>query len=569
MIELLENIGFENTIELWHLAILFILLSTSVYWEYRKQKPRIMLRIIALTLVFISLYLMYLSPYTLMKKPSKSVLLLSQNIAASEVDSLRNNSEREVLKQLSNSKFVQIPNSKPVDLNELEFEIDTAFVYGYFPQLNPKYYHTRVDLETRKGIQLDYKKSIALGDSLIFNISNLEDGSIEVSAVIGQDTIVKSIGNRGQTRLSVLPKASGYILCEIKTKAEVYHFAVKVEKAEKYVVQILSNAPDFEWKFLGDYLKDKEHSVFQKTKVSKDKFKNSFFNWNETLEVNRGVANDLKILLADALAWEELSKRDQKFFIEKLKENRGSLLLRTNPNNEIQLDLDSSKSTKIFSTGDNLLESNNYKYLQFSNIYDLSEVVKNGVFRKVSPEVIYGVLNFQDSYKLSLSGKREQYVRIWETVFTELVRKSSPIFVDKSEWSVQHQPYILHLWSQEKIKNIRIISPKKDTSNLKAKSDFIYPERQHILFYPEKVGWHFIQIEGEDMMVPFYVHAESQAGQTEFLANYNQDYLNYLNFDDSTSQQRVEKYNRKLVTFWVFILFLLAVGYLWTEDKIT
>ncbi|MGM0580508.1 MAG: hypothetical protein ACQETL_07505 [Bacteroidota bacterium] len=565
----MRNIGWENSVELWHVAVLALVFILAFVWEIRKQKPRKIWRTIALLVAFISLYIIYLSPYILTEKSKKSVLLIGQNISEATIDSLGNEYGLEAFQQLSNSKFQKVGTEKHITFAELDYQIDTAFVYGYLPQLNPANYKVREDIKIEKGIQIDYPKSIALGDSLQISLQNLENRNLNISAIIGNDSISKSIPGKSHNRISVLPKSSGYILSEISTDNEEYHFAVSVEKAEHHVIQILAATPDFEWKFLGDFLKSKEHSVYQKTQISKEKYKSAFINWHDSLQFNRGVANDLKVLFVDAKAWEDLGPNLKNQYLKKLKENGGSLIFRTNPNSRIQLDLDKSKPANIFSTNDNLLEQDNYNYLQFNNLYSLDEVAQNGIFRKVNPDLIYGVINFQDSYRLKLSGKNEQYEQIWSPIFSHLIRKSSEKFYDKSEWAVQHQPFFFRLWSEEQVENISIFNLKKDTLKMKKKSDFIFPERQHFMFYPNTVGWHFINLKNQEEAIPFYVHSETQTNQSEFLSNYKHDYLNYLNFEDSNTKEKEKNYNQESVTLWFFLLFLLSIGYLWIEDKIT
>ncbi|WP_148230026.1 hypothetical protein [Marivirga tractuosa] len=563
------NIGWENSIEAWHIAVLALVLILVLLLEVKKEKPRKPYRIIALLFGFISLYIIYLSPYVLSEKPQKSVLLVSQEISKTSIDSLQNQYGLEAFQHHSSFSFKQVGTEQRRGLSELDFQIDTAFVYGYFPQLNPAHFQVREEIEIRKGIKIDYPKSVALGDSLPIMIQNHSPKEVEVVAIIGNDSISESITSLGSSRILVLPKSSGFVLSEISTDHEQYHFAVKVEPAEDHVIQILAGSPDFEWKFLVDYLKSKEHSVYQKTQISKGKYKSAFINWHDSLQFNRGVANDLKVLFADAKAWEDLAPNFKNQYLKKLKENGGSLIFRTNPNSRIQLDLDKSKSTNIFSTSDNLLEQNNYNFLQFNNLYQLDEVAQNTVFRKIDPDLIYGIINFQDSYLLSLSGKNDQYEQIWSTVFNNLLRNSTDVFYDKSEWAVQHHPFFFRLWSEEPIEKIFIFNLNNDTIKLKRKSDFIFPERQHFMFYPEEIGWHFITFENQEEAIPFYVHSEALANHSEFLVNYKHDYLNYLNFETSNAAKKKTSNNQETVTIWLFFLFLLCIGYLWIEDKIT
>jgi hypothetical protein len=569
MTDFFDNIAWENTIEGWHIAVLLAVSFIGIYWEYRKLKPRKTARIIALIMVVISLYVMYLSPYTLTEKTRKSVVLINRNISENIRDSLKNEYSLTLLQQQKHSKFQEVGTKGLITLGQLNFKIDTAFVYGFFSQLNPEHYQVRKDIEMREVVEVSFPNTIALGDSLRMDIQNISNKNRSVTAIMGNDTLSRDIAAGAESNISSLPKSSGYILNEIYTDSSSYHFTVQVKEVEHYVIQILAASPDFEWKFLGDYLKSKEHSVYQKTQISKGKFKSSFFNWSDSLQINRGVAKDLKVLFTDAKAWEDLAVNTKNQFLNKLKENRGSLIFRTNPNSKIQLDLDKPKLTNIFSTSNNLLEANNYNYLQFNNIYQLDEVAQNSVFRKVNPDLIYGVINFQNSFQLKLSGKNQEYDQIWDPIFSHLIRNSTTVFYDKSDWSVQHQPFFFRLWSDDKNEEISIFNLKNDTVKLKSKPDHVFPERQHFMFYPQSEGWHFVQMKSQSGPIPFYVHSEVQANQQEFLTNYNRDYLNYRNFVDSDIQQEEEKYNHKPVTIWFFILFLISVGYLWVEDKIT
>ncbi|SMG14487.1 hypothetical protein SAMN05661096_00680 [Marivirga sericea] len=564
-----ENVAFENSLVLWHLLLLIGLWILGIYWEFQKRKPRKGARIIALSLVLISLYVIYLSPYTLTEKPLKSALIINRDIPDSIIDSLKLIYEVSILKQNQKGRFELGETGKESSINELDFQLDTVFVYGYVPHLNPEYYKIRKDIVMEKGLKLHYPKSIAFGDSLKIGIQNLNSRDTRISATIGQDTVSKFLPKEGKIDLSILPKFNGALLSKISTDDANYHFAVSVEKPEKYIMQILSASPDFEWKFFVDFLKSKEHSVYQKTQISKDKFKSAFVNWHDSLQINRGVANDLKVLFTDAKAWEDLSSNAKRDFLKKLESNDGSLIFRTSPNSQIQLDLDKSKSTNIFSTSDNLLESNDYNYLQFNNLRDLDEVAQNAVFRKVLPELIVGVINFQSSFQLKLSGKDKEYAQLWSPIFNDLIRKSGDEFYDKTEWPVQFQPFFFRLWAEAKRENILVITPTSDTIYLASKVDYLFAGRQHFMFYPKQEGWHFVQLKNQEAPIPFYVHPEDEIRQSEFLLNYNYDYLKYLNFAKSVIQQEKRSFNRKSVTIWFFILFIIGVTYLWIEDKIT
>ncbi|WP_340153506.1 hypothetical protein [uncultured Marivirga sp.] len=554
---------------MWHLVVLIGLWVIGVYWEFRKQKPRTVLRAIAVLLTLISLYVIYLSPFVLTEKSLRSTLIVSQEIPTETIDSLRQSFELTTLKQQGNSHFRKLENDRLVSLKDLEFQVDTAYIYGYIPHLNPDYHRVRQDINVQKGIQLNYPKAIALGDSLQIKIENLENREITISAFIDLDSISKPIGNKSSIILSHLPKAAGFVLVKISTDDSDYHFAVKVKKRENYVIQILSAVPDFEWKFFAEYLKSKEHSVYQKSQISRGEFKSTFLNWHDSLKIDRGVANDLKVLFADAKAWEKLNPSNQQLFLDKLADNRGSLIFRTNPNSKIELGLGRSIPTKIFSTSDNFLESNNYKYLQFNNLRALNEVAENAIFRKVDHKMIFGVINFQNSFQMKLSGKDEEYEQLWLPVFDELIRESNEVFYDKTKWPVQYQPFFLRLWNTMNVDEIQIITAKADTISLSSKNDYLFPERQHFMFYPKEVGWHFVQLNNYQESIPFYVHSETLTSHSEFLYNYNYDYLKYLNFDNSRTQKKTLTYNRKSVTIWFFVMFLMSVAYLWIEDKIT
>jgi hypothetical protein len=228
-----------------------------------------------------------------------------------------------------------------------------------------------------------------------------------------------------------------------------------------------------------------------------------------------------------------------------------------------------SKITNIFSTGDNLLDQEYYKYLQINTIKGFTEVGKNSLFRTVRPDIIYGIINFQNTFQLSLSGNNQEYDRIWKNVFQELVQNEKSIFYDKTAWPVLYHPFNFTVWSVNTFDQLAVINPSKDTIEMEKIKDEIYPERAHYMFYPARVGWHFIQLENPSKLIPFYVHDSKLTNASQFLKEYNNSYLNYLNFESLEQKQSNYKFQKHFITIWIFILFVIGVGYLWMEDKIT
>jgi len=571
MNKFLLNIYWENLWSFDHLIVLIAITILLLFWEIRKKGRRLPLRVLAVILTIASLYLIYLKPYILEEKPKSSAVLISHALPQNFQDSLFSKYNIPVLKQDSNYKFTYFgtENATSFSLEELDFQIDTAFLYGYFPQLNPRYYNKRIDHNLKGGLTIDYPKSIDLGDSLKIVIKNNYDQEISEKLIINQNTIPFKVAKKSQVEISTLPKVSADNFIKISDKNYDYNFSVEVKKPELYRIQILSAAPDFEWKFLTNYLKTEGHSVYQKTKISKDKYIIKRINWSDSISINRGVVSNLKVLLVDAKSWNNLTKVQQGRFRDELTKNKGSLIFRSNENTNITLDLGMSKIANIFSTGENLLDQEYYKYLQIKMIKGFTKVGKNSLFRTVRPDIIYGIINFQNTFQLSLSGNNQVYDRIWKNVFQELVQNEKSIFYDKTAWPVLHHPFNFTVWSVNTFDRLAVINPSKDTIEMEKIKDEIYPERAHYMFYPARVGWHFIQLENPSKLIPFYVHDSKLTNASQFLNEYNNSYLNYLNFESLEQKQSNYKFQKHFITIWIFILFVIGVGYLWMEDKIT
>ncbi|MBK6267421.1 hypothetical protein JKA74_20435 [Marivirga sp. S37H4] len=567
-------LSFTNDFNLWHallLSVAFILISIG---EWRKRKRRRLFRIIAVLIGLISLYIIYLKPVTYTEKPLQSIVLLGEETDESYSDSLIKEKNYEIFWWDNQQAILRSGNRKSTTtFTGLDYAIDTLFTVGSIPPINPDYYQHRVNLRTNQPkISINYLKKIHLGEKLKLEVANISNHSLHLAGVLGNDSMKAQHLPAGEKLLKTIqPKTSGHIKGELTiNKQEVYHFSTLVYEEQKFVFHLLAETPDFEWRFLKDYLTENGHAVYLKSKISKDKYKSSFSNWPDSLAQQMKSDNPLyvNVLITDMNAWNTLNIKNKNNYIEALKPKHGTLIFRANPNSRMSLQSIHSSLKETVVTGSEIFSLRGINQLNVNLINHFEEVINLHLQKIILAEMSVGIISIQDSYKWQLGGKQEEYESYWSAVLNQLMRTQVDVQVFKTQWPVKYQPFHAQIWSNQSLGTAKIINPKMDTLELKLTNDLIYPEREHLVYFPGLAGWHQLHLKEKSLYYHFYVHEVNTAQQASMELPYEFAYNSYLEqfgrYEDDISSNKKEE----PLTFWFFLMFLLSMGFLWMEEKL-
>lgn len=555
------------------MILLFLLLVFS-YLEWKRKKRNRILRVLAVSVALISLYVIYLRPITSVEKPLKSVTLIGENVSESLANYIKKFSEYEVLTWDEETHLLQSKNQKRTySFNQLDYAIDTLFVRGYVPPINPAYYQHIIFADTLEAdYAIEFPEKVYLGDTIPLKIVNNTTETVLLAGMIASDTIKNQTLKAGEELVyKYPPKISGLIKSKVQIdEKENYHFSILVEEKKKYVFHLLAESPDFEWRFLKDFLADEGHAVYLRSKISRNKYKTDFSNWPDSLNQQLKNYNPLytNVLIADMQAWNNLNTNQKAEYTTKLREKQGVLLLRGNANSTLSLSSIHKGLNGQLKLSDNSEEFEGVQIIGINYLESLKKDEELYFSYSILPDLSLGVLALQDTYKWQLSGKEALYTSYWIDIINKLLRDQAINYINKTKWPVQFQPFHLQYWADNDVDTLSLVNDNSDTTKLSLIQDELYPERQHLVYYPASIGWHQILGNEQTIVDQFYVHPKNTSSQN--LMNLSYNYSNNKYIESISSGDRINFSNNKdkSLIFWFFLLFLLSISFLWIEEKI-
>ncbi|PTB97767.1 hypothetical protein C9994_01505 [Marivirga lumbricoides] len=559
----------------WHVLLFVIFTSALVFLEWRKKKKRRVLRVLTIILAGISLYIIYLHPVALSEKEDKSILVIGNGVKPGIKDSLLQSDKLEVYEYDFETTLLKTLSSKKVklsSLNELPFKVDTLFTLGYIPPINPHYYGYRRDLiDDSSQYSISYPKWLKLGEELIIKVNNDSDDAITAKGIVGLDSVNTIVeANTESVILKTTPKNTGVVFGNLQLNDDVYYYHTSIQDEKKYVFHIVSETPDFEWRFLKDYLESLGHAVFYESKISKEKYKSSFSNWPDSLSKQKYSKQPLAldVLLVDMEAWNNMGGQRKNDYSKILNTRQGSLILRANPNVSVSLQsINPTLKNRIFSAKEISL-NNGVNLLNISGLNSFQKVDELYLYKNILPTLSIGFLQIQDTYHWSLAGKKMEYRNYWSSVLNQLMRTHKSEYSFTNEWPVVYQPFHASFWSAQPLDSIEVIWNGSDTLRKSVVQDPVFNERYQLVFYPEKVGQYQLSRGEKSSDGFFYVHPDSTYSQLLMESSYNYNFNSYLSRINDSHSNNSSNNKEDSLTFWFFLLFLLSISFLWIEEKI-
>ena len=299
------------------LVLLFFLCRKEME---RRNKARLLWRIIASVVAVLSLVCMGL-PLTLNRSvvsDNKEMIIVTKG--ANE-DSVRhfNNSRGKKIPVIQSEEFLSAKNQ----------HYDTVHVFGYgfsadeLETIQPVklVFHPSV---IRAGITTaNWNRKLKKGEELLIQGAYINSGSFPVTlALSGFGTVIDSLivpsNSNHHFSLHGIPKQNGkavYSVIALHGKDTLEKAPVPIVVADPLPVKlmILSASPNFENKFLKDWLSQNGYTVVNKTAISSNRFDKSSYNTaNRNFDhITPALLDSFDIVLSDETSLASLSKPEQ------------------------------------------------------------------------------------------------------------------------------------------------------------------------------------------------------------------------------------------------------------------
>lgn len=566
----MSAIHFYKNPSLWIIIVFLLITIVFIYWEYKKRKA--WLNYLATVLLAFSMLMIYLRPAIEVNKPLQSLVLIGDGVNSQLLDSLLSQRKYPVFVQafdsLSGLNQFSLQGSKnPVQLHSWEKQADTIFTIGHIPHMPLNYQH-RQFLSNPPAYDIDYSRTVQLGDTLKVAVTNKTGEEMNVVISVAREKPLEKKVLAGKTLTAGYKmELSGNIRSSISiNKAINYELNTRVEESEALLVLLLAESPDFEWKFLNNFLANKGHGVFWKTRVSKDIFKTQFTNWPDSMKMyrNKESYSNYDLIITDVQAWNALTYGSQKEIIEATKSSNLACVFRTNEGTNMT---DKTGQLSVRIKGGELVNSNVLQTVQNSALAGWKRLNDYQYIGDATNASGLALLSLQNSYVWVLNGENEQYDSFWDDFINALMVKERKEFIFSDALAFKSHPFTISKWDRDASNELIIIDSQADTLKLKAKNNSLMAERQAYEFNPAIEGWHNILL-ADGNSLPFYVHSETLIKDALGQAFYQYNYNKALESERGSLKNSNQLKNRQDITIWFFVLMLLCFSYLWIEEKI-
>ncbi|MGF1923893.1 MAG: hypothetical protein ACQUHE_06910 [Bacteroidia bacterium] len=516
----------------------------------RTDKSRLLLRILA-TISVVTCFSLFLIPIHYSVKTVGSENELNLLTDGAQVDSLRSINATKY--SLDTTLFKQNKSLRVTYLPSLNYhlnahrEIEKINLYGYGltdrELKGLKGHHIFFDPPaTPPGIiSASWQKKVGISNQLIVQgIYHNPRTKPVVLKFSGFGTTFDSVVVKANTKFNFSfesrPKQIGnavFSLVALEDKDTLSVDPVPFEVISKLPIRvlILASSPDFEYKFLAQWLFKNKNSVAVRTRISKDKYSTSFLN-SKSANLNYLTPTLLKSIDVVVSDEEEINPA----LFNAVNEGMG-LIIRA----------------------EKLMLKNEDQPLQ------KDEKKKVTIATKLSGRGKVITTTLPATYELQLAGKQAEYERLWSLVFSKAIRKEIALtsFAKVPEWPVKgEQVSLLMSVADQKAPVLAI-----DGVNIAPRQNIVYPFMWDGVFWPTTSGWSTLSINKR--LENIYIYKKS-----DWVAL--RSYEKMKATSNFVSEQRSVSLNatpvqviltKELSKWWVFIGFLMAISFLWYEKR--
>jgi hypothetical protein len=347
----------------------------------------------------------------------------------------------------------------------------------------------------------------------------------------------------------------------------------ELEPATTLRVLMLANVPGFESRFLKNWLADNHYAVASRVRITKGKFQQEFSNTSEQPlgQINARVLAKTDLIISDAAELRELSA-DEKSAIRLAVEDRGvGLVVRA----------DSIADRSFYAAGFRPVSINRHETLlswastqkaalpvplltaigvsgvALPLVSDQEQSTLAAVTLAGSGKIVFTTL--ANTYIWPLSGTKDTYASLWTTLLQSALRSSDDriAVTTKSSFPVSGEPVELQVNKSD----FRI-----DGRKISSATNMYDPEFHEGIYYPASSGWKTLEA-GDSLRTSLFIYESNAWLQVRKLQRLNETKVFVANRSSDAVQKAAIPARKRMSVYPFFILFLIAMGYLWLENK--
>ncbi len=593
--------------EILLLLALLLLWIYIIYQEwFRANRGRRIWRLLAGTGAVLSLVLI-LFPIRLNKQNSRSqAIVLTEGFEADSIQAFLKQRSKSVklysATSVNSNLFRQaVLVEDPFLLADSLAKYDSVFVFGngfYDFELEA---FKNIPFQFRaaraaSGIQsISWPKQIAAGAQwkIQGRYQNPDSGTVKLylkNAKVILDSAIISPSAISHFELKTIPAFSGrgnYLLTvQANNKDSIdYNIPFEIKPVKPASVLMLSSSPDFENRFLKDYLYQNGYQLVIRTNLSRDKFEYQYLNIEPVniSRINAETISNFEVLIADEGAIKNLGELALRQIVNQVQNKALGLLIRTTETSSAKPLMESfTLFTK--NSGEQRLQ------VQLSGSEEkLPVIVQEKPFYIRGSEEIVPLLTTQtneilaakalsgsgkivlttigNSFQWALSGNQKQYEMYWSELIKSVLPNAPPDFQLQtlSPLPIINDPAEIQLI----LKTDSLPEIFAGNARIAVQQQPFLKNRWNGRWWPDSSGWNPFRKAGTDSIAWIYVH---NSGDWSILKNIEkrkateQMQNRVMLAGKDSARDDIFKKNLLAPVFY-FLLFILSSGYLWFEKK--
>lgn len=442
-------------------------------------------------------------------------------------------------------------------------------------------------------VSISWQHTLTIGENLVvqgtFNNDTKTPSTIYLNAFGNNvDSVRFKPFTQQIFQLKTVPKQSNKAVYSIiivadKDTLENNPLPFQVQPTVPLRVLLLASSPNFENKFLKNWLYENNYAVATRTTITKGKFEQAFFNMN-TISLSNISATTLQqfdVVIADVDELSAITKNDLATIKNQIIQNGLGLIVRVDSSNTnapfylksfpIIKSINQQKNTTQIKYGNNTtaiqIDEPHYIKSQPNTQVLIKDSAQNSLASLAligTGKIVATTLN--NTYTLQLQNKQTNYSQLWAMLLQKATKKA----VAEDSWAMY--PNISYINKQVTL-SLETIADTAfgtvGTTKIYFQQNEMLPFRWSSTYWPSKTGWHTIT-SNNNTAYNWYVfnstHWQSVAAAQKI--NATKLYALQHPFTATNTIRLSQSVTIIIPKIIFFLLFLLAVAYLWLEKKL-
>ncbi len=578
------GINIHPLFPLWAVSLIGLLLFSFLIWKESKRKVKLLAwRLVAGTFLVLSIVGLVLQP-SLQRVTNSRAILLTPHYEKETVDSLLKADDKllvlRIPEALSYNAAEIISTNAKFDKFNIEFILGDGLPYYTLEQFKE---HRYLKGELPTGI-------VELLTSQIFKVnqSNHISGWLRtnrkakiklISPAGVEDSVEYSTSGLYPFKLSFTPQQAGLFVytIEVQDGNEVVSqkFPVEVERIWKLNILFIQNYPTAETKYLKNFLLEQGHGIVSRFQLSKNNFRYEYANHQQLLisRLSLDLLNSFDLVVIDNETLASFNKADKEILEESVRNELGIVQFFNSVNRESKPSflsiplIDFAKDTVQLQLGSSSITLPALPATvngDYASILQTTERTLSGFIDRDLGKIGFQFL--QETYRLVLQGKQDEYAMIWAPLIERTARsenQSSKIQLKNTFPIYPDEPIDLNVIATKE--NVRL---QANGISIPLREDVVIDNYFHGKTWAGEQGWHRFAIAEDSVYKNYYV---SDRHEWESLRIAQQQRVNELISKSGSSkltQTSISSRQEPVSLLFFFLIFLIASGFLWLAPKI-